>query len=100
MIDNEKILDSIYSAIEEINLQVRDELRLEKSPETTLFGQRGKLDSFGLVTLVVAIEQNIQKTFGRVITIADERAFSEKNSPFRTVSSLAEHISILIKESV
>jgi acyl carrier protein len=98
MHSKEKILDTIYGAVDDINQQVDENMRLEKSPETVLFGRSGKLDSLGLVNLIVAVEQQIQEDFGISVAIADERAFSQKNSPFKTVESLADYVAVLIAE--
>lgn len=59
--------------------------------ETPLFGREGILDSIGLVTLVVAVEQAIEDRYSAFVSLADDRAFAQKNSPFRTVDSLAEY---------
>lgn len=59
--------------------------------ETSLFGQEGMLDSVGLVTLVVAVEQAIEDTFGLSVTLADEKAMSQRHSPYRTVGTLADY---------
>lgn len=63
----------------------------ELTPETRLFGEDGVLDSMGLVTLVVAVEQAIEDEFGRSIGLADEKALSRKRSPYRSVDALAEY---------
>jgi D-alanine--poly(phosphoribitol) ligase subunit 2 len=67
---------------------------------TSLFGQEGLLDSVGLVTLVVAVEQAIEDAFGVSITLADEKAMSQRHSPYRTVGSLAEFAYRVIQEEV
>ena len=95
----DKILQSIYYAVDDINLQVGPEMQLEKKTSTILFGQSSKLDSFGLVTLIVAIEQKIEDDFGKTITLADEKAFSQKNSPFRSIESLADYIASLLMDN-
>ena len=71
---------------------------LEKSLETVLLGSSGKLESINLVNLLVAIEENIEETFGIPISITDERAVSEKNSPFRTVETLCNFMLNLLDE--
>jgi|TARA_B100000315_G_scaffold155664_1_gene144239 acyl carrier protein len=96
MSDN-KILTAIYDAIDLINAQ-NEEFLIEKSPETILFGRGGRLDSLGLVNLVVAIEQNIEDAFDTSIVLANENAMAKKNSPFRTVSALAGYIAELLEE--
>ena len=37
-------------------------------------------------------EQNIQETIGISPTIADEKAMSQKVSPYRTIETLADYI--------
>jgi acyl carrier protein len=65
---------------------------------TRLIGKKGILDSLGLVTLIVSIEQKLLDDHGIVATIADERALSMEKSPFKTVCSLSEYVTLLIKE--
>jgi acyl carrier protein len=96
MSDKERILQAIYDAVNEINEPLSKAKRLAKSPDTVLFGRSGQLDSLGLVSLIVAVEQNIQDKFGTEVTLADERALSQQNSPFKTIATLSEYISLLL----
>ena len=98
MSKTERILQAIYNAVAEINEQLPKGKSLAMSPETVLFGRSGQLDSLGLVSLIVAVEQNIQAEFGSDVTLADERAMSQRNSPFQTIASLAAYISHLLDE--
>jgi len=93
-----KIISMVYEAIDSINEQNDQDELIEKSENTTLFGKDSKLDSLGLVNLIVAVEQNIEDEFETTITLADERAMSQKHSPFRTVGFLADYIEILLEE--
>ena len=61
-------------------------------------GRGGALDSLGLVNLIVAVEQVIETATGQSITLADERALSQKNSPFANIGSLAVYIQTLLNE--
>ena len=88
------------NSIEEINRQLENEHQLEKSTNTVLFGEDGKLDSLGLINLVVAVEQNIEDEFDVTITLADERAMSQETSPFRTVGTLTDYIEMLLGEKL
>ena len=92
----EKILQLIYEAIDVLNTQLPKEEYIEKHDGTALFGSGSKLDSLGLINLIVAVEQNIEDEFDITITLADERAMSQKHSPFRTVRSLVDYIETLI----
>jgi acyl carrier protein len=68
--------------------------------ETSLFGHGGILDSVGLVTLIVTVEQSIEDAFGVSISLADEKAMSQQHSPYRTVGSLAEFAQRVIQGEV
>ena len=97
---HEKILNLIYVTLDEYNEQLSDELQLEKSSDTKLFGQGSSLDSLGLINLIVAVEQNIEDKFDVTITLADERAMSQETSPFRTVGTLTDYIEMLLDEKL
>jgi acyl carrier protein len=99
MVEKEKILNSIYQAVDEVNEQLSEDQQLEKSPDTVLLGESGQLESIDLVNILVATEENVESTFGVPISITDERAVSEKNSPFKTIGTLCDFISNLLKEN-
>lgn len=65
--------------------------------ETPLFGRDGFLDSMGLVTIVVAVEQAIEDELGVSVSLADERALSQRTSPYRTVGTLADYADTLVR---
>jgi hypothetical protein len=64
--------------------------------QTRLFGEASPLDSIGLVTLMADLEDDIHRSTGVWVTIADEKAMSRLTSPFRRVSLLADHIVELV----
>lgn len=88
---NETILRIIFDAVSEINEQRPPDQQLEVSPDMVLFGKEGRLDSLGLVSLIVAVEQRIEDEYGVAITLADDRAVSASSSPFGTAASLADY---------
>lgn len=57
--------------------------------ETKLFGEGGVFDSMALVSLVISVEQAIEEKFNAVVELASDRALSQRNSPYRTIGSLA-----------
>jgi acyl carrier protein len=89
----------VLESVSELNLQLDENQKLDISPDTQLFGQGSRLDSLGLVNLVVLVEEKTLDKFGRSVTIADERAMSQKNSPFRTVRTLSEYLFTLLMET-
>ena len=95
-----KILNVIYRVIDDINDQEDQTQAITKSLDTILMGSGSDLDSLGIVNFIVAVEQNIEDDFDVTITLADERALSQEVSPFRTVRSLSDYITVLINEEV
>ena len=63
-----------------------------------LIGREAVLDSLGLVTLIVDLEQRLEEEYGVALVLADERAMSQRSSPFRTPQSLTDYICLLIEE--
>ena len=88
----------IFDEIDELNQQLNDADKLEKSPETILFGAGSKLDSLGLVNIITIVEQNLEDELDIAIELASERAMSQRRSPFKSVSTLTEYVLELIKE--
>ncbi|MGQ0601606.1 MAG: hypothetical protein ACT4QE_07925 [Anaerolineales bacterium] len=60
--------------------------------DTFLIGQGAVLDSMGLVTAILEIEQRLADEHDVMIVLANERAMSQKNSPFRSVRSLSDYV--------
>ena len=96
--DQNRIKQIVFEAIDEVNELLDENQQLKKSEETILFGEQGSLDSLGLIKLIVATETKIQECFDVPVTLANEKAMSMKNNPFRTVQSLIDFISDLLKE--
>jgi acyl carrier protein len=95
-VSKDAILDLVYRVIDSTNRLLPPEKAIVKSPETILFGESGTLDSLGLVSLIVSLEDEIQLSLGIPILLADERAMSQRKSPFRSVGSLTEYIAGLV----
>jgi acyl carrier protein len=98
-ISRDRVLEAIYAAIDVANAGLPADRQLAKDPDTVLFAAEGGLDSLGLVGLVVDVEQHLADAFGIVITLADEKAMSQRTSPFRSVAALADYASGVIAET-
>ena len=91
-----EITELIFKSIEEFNQQNNG--NIIKSADTKLFGFDSDLDSLGLVNLIISIEENINQKYNVFISLADERAMSQKNSPFRSVDAMVDYITLLLEE--
>ena len=94
---DEKVIGLIFNVVDEINQQLSKNNQLKKSTETILFGKSGILDSLGLVNFIVSTEQKIEEEFGTAISLTDEKAMSQKNSPFKSIGTLADYIISILK---
>lgn len=90
--------EAIYKAVDAFNEQSDKNHQLKKSPATILFGKGGQLDSLALVSFIIEVEEKITDELGISIALADERALSQKNSPFLTLQTLTQYVSLLIDE--
>ena len=72
--------------------------KLKKSLDTQLYGDKSEIDSLSLVNVVVLTEQKIEDEFNITINLADEKAMSQKNSPFRTIETFVEYIEKSVNE--
>jgi len=68
----------------------RDDMPISEG--TRLIGRDAVLDSMGLVNLIVDVEQRMEDAHGLPLMLADERAMSQRHSPFRSVGSLVDYV--------
>jgi acyl carrier protein len=99
MNDPENIAAAIYRAVDWINGELPPDRQLITAPETRLLGSQSVLDSMHLVSLIITIERELEDAFGVSLTLADERALSMKESPFRSIQSLADYIGMLQRDA-
>lgn len=65
---------------------------LHVTADTVLIGDGAVFDSVGLVALIMEIEAMADDDYGIVISLTSDRAMSLRESPFRTLGSLAAFI--------
>jgi D-alanine--poly(phosphoribitol) ligase subunit 2 len=94
----DRIFTVLFASVDQLNRELPPEQRLTKEPQTVVFGRGGRLDSLGLVNLLVLTEQHLQDEFNVPVSLADERAMSQEHSPFRTLTTMAEYIGKLLTE--
>lgn len=95
--DRSEILDVVLAAIRAANRARQEDQQLEVSPTAPLFGAASPLDSLGLVALLIDVEEGLERE-GCSLILSDERALSQRRSPFRDVPSLVAYIDGLVNE--
>lgn len=86
----EQINGLVLEALQELNNDRPDPFTI--SDDTKLLGKNGVLDSMDLVNLTAEIEERLSDEMDIDITIASEKAFSRKKSPFYNINSLSSFI--------
>ena len=94
----EKITQILFAVIDELNQLRPAEEHLDKSLETPLAGDSGRLDSAGLINLIVLAEQKTVEDLGMPILLTDERTMSQIHQVFRTIGTLADYINLQLNE--
>ena len=80
--------ESLLQALKEKGIPAPADL----TPQTELFGRAGLLDSLGIVTMVMEMEQRLDQEHSLTVVLADERAVSRRNSPFKTLDALVDYV--------
>lgn len=95
----DRVLEVLSSAIADLNASWANPALERVDEDTRLFGPGGNVDSLGLVSLITEVETRIYDEFQVDVVLADERAMSQKVSPFRNVRALASHVEKLLSEA-
>lgn len=96
--DREKIIQVLFEVVDNLNRQLPPEQKLQKTVETVITGANSRLDSLGLINLVVATEQKMEDEFGVTVTLTDDALWASEDGPFRTLGTLADYLSYRIEE--
>jgi acyl carrier protein len=96
----ETVTDLVLRTVRDVAAREGFAVPLHLDPASPLFGEHGSFDSLGLVSLILAVEEILQDEYGASVSLADERAMSRTNSPFRSIGSLAEYTHSQVERSV
>ena len=98
MVERSAAIELIYAALKEVMDQAGVPAPAALTEDTVIVGKDAALDSLGVVSLIVEVEQALEQKHDVSVTLASDKAMSAKNSPFRTVGVLADHVLETIKE--
>lgn len=91
------LLNMVLETVKEVGEDQENQALIEATEETMLFGEH--LDSMGIVFLITDLEAKISEELDVDITLADERAMSQRTSPFRSVKTLIKYTQTLLDEA-
>ncbi len=95
-----EIKEILKIAIDELNEQLEDDEKVEFSENTKFIGSNACIDSITFVTLISIIEELIEDQYNKTIHLVNEKAFSQKRSPFYSIETITAYIEDLLKEEV
>ncbi len=91
-----KIIDVILDTIKDYNEETDTDSTITTDLEKPIYGSNSNLDSLGLVSFIIGLEQNIEDKFNQSISLADEKAMSQKSNPYQNINTLADYIISLL----
>src|SRR5262245_33821206 len=92
MPDRDRIIDQIYQAIDEVNLQLPPDRQVAKGERTLLIGNTGALDSLTFLNFIVTTEEKINSSFNVAIPLASSLMEAEKVLLPTNIADLADMI--------
>ena len=97
-LERNSIVNVILAALKAHFDEVNETVDLSEGENIKLFGGGGLLDSIGLVTFIVEVEERLEDEFDVSVVLADEKAMSRRTSPFSRVSYLVDYIFELLNQ--
>ncbi|MGP1470666.1 MAG: acyl carrier protein [Schwartzia sp. (in: firmicutes)] len=88
----DKIEQVILRQIKNFNETLSTPVEISKGTDAVLFGSDGVLESIDFVSLILDLEEALTEELQTEVSLMNEKALSEKNSPFRTVGTLAAYV--------
>ena len=96
MQNSDKLIQTLYDAIDEVNELLPQPGRIKKSLETIFWGTLSNVDSLTIINLIVSIEEKIVENFGVTLNLS-ELLFSSDHPP-ETLGNLNTEIAKYLDE--
>jgi acyl carrier protein len=96
MAKDERIVQVIFDAVDEVNEYLPKHQKIDKTMDTILIDELSQVDSLALVNLMATIEQKVEDEYAVAINLTDGDLLSQINNPFKSIATLADHIFLLI----
>lgn len=97
--NKEKITELVLNCISELNEELEIEELKNANEDTKLYGGNSGIDSMSLVSLISDLEDRISEEFNQELVLANEKAMSQRVSPFRNISTLVSYIEDLLSSN-
>ena len=99
MIARKDAYEIVIASLNEVFAQTGAPAPETLNEDTVLVGADPVLDSLGVVQLIVEVEQRVEQGHNISLTLANDKAMWARNSPFRTIGVLADHVVATAQEA-
>lgn len=97
MSKRDDVMSLLKECVHEYSEQSGQELQI--GADTPLIGPESTVDSLGLVMVITSFEAALNDKFNTELVLANEKAMSTRNSPFRSLNALADYAVSLLDEA-
>lgn len=94
----EKIIKIIIDSINDFNEDLTDDEKISTELDSNIYGGNSSLDSMGLVSFIVNLEQFLEDELNKSLSLADEKAMSRKSNPYKNINTLADFVLELLEQ--
>jgi acyl carrier protein len=84
----DELLGIIYECLGEVNEQLPNDAQIQKSPDASLVGRAGGLDSLGFVNFIALVEEKCSHKYG--ISVSLMNGSSGEDATLENVGSFAD----------
>ena len=95
----DKITQMLFCVIDELNQLRPVDDHLVKDLDAPLAGDHGRLDSAGLINLIVLVEEKAVVDLGESLILTDDDTLSRVSEIFSNLRSIAQYIDTLMSEN-
>ncbi len=90
--DQHTLEGSILSVLTRLNEDLPAAERIPIDPSTPIMGDGGALDSLGIANFLVAMEEDLERSFGASVALSDQDLLGLFEEPTVTVRSFAAFV--------
>ncbi len=98
MLTPDEVDTIIFAAITALNAERTQDEQIPLSSTTPLFGVDSQIDSLGFVSVITDVETTLNVEHGMDIALADDRAMTRPESPYKSVETLRDYVLELIED--
>ena len=88
----QELIEFMTELLQEVIEEQSENQDLKASSLVPLVGAEAVITSMGLVSLIADVESAVTDKYDVEINLVNEQALSRKQSPFRTIDTLADYI--------